>query len=50
MNDGAYWRALERFAGEVCLKADVVCTSYADYLQRTTPAESSQPAAQTAGG
>ena len=29
MNDGAYWRALERFAGEVCVKADVVCTSYA---------------------
>jgi peptidoglycan/xylan/chitin deacetylase (PgdA/CDA1 family) len=50
MNDGAYWRALERFAGEVCGKADVVCTSYADYLQRTTPAERSQPAAQTAGG
>lgn len=50
MNDGAYWRALERFAGEVCVMADVVCTSYADYLRRTTPSESSQPAAQTAGG
>jgi peptidoglycan/xylan/chitin deacetylase (PgdA/CDA1 family) len=50
MNDGAYWRALERFAGEVCLKADVVCTSYADYLTRTRPAPNEPPPAQTAGG
>lgn len=35
MNDGAYWKALEQFADEVCGKADVVCTSYADYLERT---------------
>jgi peptidoglycan/xylan/chitin deacetylase (PgdA/CDA1 family) len=49
MNDGAYWRALERFAGEVCVKADVVCTSYADYLKRTRPA-GEPPTAQTAGG
>jgi peptidoglycan/xylan/chitin deacetylase (PgdA/CDA1 family) len=47
MNDGAYWRALERFAGEVCIMADVVCTSYADYLKRTRPSEIE---AQTAGG
>lgn len=32
MNGGAYWRALERFAGEVCMKADVKCVSYSDYL------------------
>ena len=32
MNGGAYWRALERFAGEVCIKVDVKCVSYADYL------------------
>ena len=32
MNDGAYWRALERFAEEVCVKPDVVCVSYGDYL------------------
>ncbi|MBX3583732.1 MAG: polysaccharide deacetylase family protein [Rhizobiaceae bacterium] len=38
MNDGAYWRALEQFAEEVCVKADVVCTSYEDYLERTQPA------------
>jgi peptidoglycan/xylan/chitin deacetylase (PgdA/CDA1 family) len=49
MNDGAYWKALERFACEVCVMADVVCTSYQDYLVRTRP-ESEQPAAQAAGG
>jgi peptidoglycan/xylan/chitin deacetylase (PgdA/CDA1 family) len=32
MNGGAYWRALERFAREVCLREDVACISYADYL------------------
>ena len=42
MNDGAYWKALEQFAQEVCVKADVVCTSYADYLKRTQ-----QPASET---
>lgn len=36
MNDGAYWRALEQFAEDVCGMADVVCTSYADYLKRTS--------------
>jgi hypothetical protein len=35
MNDGAYWKALERFASDVCTKPDVVCTSYEDYLART---------------
>lgn len=35
MNEGAYWKALERFAADVCVKPDVVCTSYADYLART---------------
>ena len=35
MNDGAYWKALEQFAEDVCGKPDVVCTSYADYLERT---------------
>ncbi|MEP9385804.1 polysaccharide deacetylase [Mesorhizobium sp. KR9-304] len=50
MNDGAYWRALERFAGEVCVMADVVCTSYADYLARRRPVTGGEPAANTAGG
>jgi len=47
MNDGAYWRALERFAGEVCVMKDVVCTSYADYLKRkqTRAADSGTPSA-----
>lgn len=34
MNGGAYWNALERFADEVCMKADVECISYRDYLDR----------------
>jgi hypothetical protein len=47
MNGGAYWDALERFAGEICMMADVVCTSYADYLERTRPAKTE---AAMAGG
>ncbi len=38
MNGGAYWRALERFARDVCLKPDVDCISYADYVARLKPA------------
>jgi peptidoglycan/xylan/chitin deacetylase (PgdA/CDA1 family) len=34
MNDGAYWNALERFAGEVCIKSDVACISFKDYAAR----------------
>jgi len=49
MNDGAYWRALERFAADVCVMADVVCTSYADYLKRTQP-ETSEAETPSAGG
>jgi peptidoglycan/xylan/chitin deacetylase (PgdA/CDA1 family) len=45
MNDGAYWKALEQFAGEVCVRADVVCTSYADYLRRAAPPEAEPRAA-----
>jgi peptidoglycan/xylan/chitin deacetylase (PgdA/CDA1 family) len=33
MNGGAYWRALERFAEETCVKPGVVCTSYSEYLR-----------------
>ena len=32
MNDGAYWRAMERLVTEVCNKPDVKCTTYNDYL------------------
>lgn len=34
MNGGAYWRALERFADEVCIKADVDCITYQELDQR----------------
>ncbi|QPC94214.1 polysaccharide deacetylase [Mesorhizobium sp. INR15] len=40
MNDGAYWNALERFASEVCVKADVECISFRDYVSRQHPDES----------
>ncbi|SFP00212.1 Polysaccharide deacetylase [Mesorhizobium sp. NFR06] len=39
MNDGAYWNALERFAGEVCVKADVECISFRDYVERQRAGE-----------
>lgn len=34
MNGGAYWRALERFAEEVCVMPDVDCISYEDLDRR----------------
>ena len=33
MNDGAYWRALERFARETCRLPDVRCVSYRDLMR-----------------
>jgi peptidoglycan/xylan/chitin deacetylase (PgdA/CDA1 family) len=39
MNDGAYWNALERFADEVCVKADVECISFRDYVARQKDGE-----------
>ncbi|THF58981.1 polysaccharide deacetylase family protein [Ollibium composti] len=38
MNGGAYWDALERFADEVCVKADVECISFRDWTERHPPA------------
>ncbi len=35
MNDGAYWRAMERLVSEICNKPDVKCTTYNDYLNGT---------------
>lgn len=49
MNDGAYWKALERFAGEVCVKEDVICTSYSGYLQ-ATQGEIAPPKTGSVGG
>lgn len=31
MNDGAYWRAMERLVREVCVRDDVSCMTYRDY-------------------
>lgn len=49
MNGAAYWRALERFAVDVCGKPQVVCTSYADYLSRTR-LDHTRPATAGIGG
>jgi peptidoglycan/xylan/chitin deacetylase (PgdA/CDA1 family) len=39
MNGGAYWRALERFAGEVCVMDDVACTTHRSSAAAIAPAE-----------
>ncbi|TKT81091.1 polysaccharide deacetylase [Aquamicrobium sp. LC103] len=39
MNGGAYWRALERFAEKVCVKAEVRCVSYRGYIDEAIRAE-----------
>jgi peptidoglycan/xylan/chitin deacetylase (PgdA/CDA1 family) len=36
MNGGAYWRALERFAEDVCRRPDVACVSYEEAMRRIT--------------
>ncbi|TPJ32165.1 polysaccharide deacetylase family protein [Mesorhizobium sp. B2-8-3] len=46
MNDGAYWNALERFAGEVCVMQQVECISFRDYVARRRAGQ----AQATAGG
>ena len=48
MNGGAYWRALERFADDVCVKPDVACVSYADYV-KLNGALATKAAAQLGG-
>jgi peptidoglycan/xylan/chitin deacetylase (PgdA/CDA1 family) len=37
MNGGAYWRAIERLAQDVCTKPNVRCTTYSKYLEETAP-------------
>lgn len=49
MNDGAYWKALERFAREVCVRADVRCISYRDYLAGSEGEAASAPLSGTDG-
>lgn len=39
MNGGAYWDALERFATDVCARADVRCVSYERYLAEALPGD-----------
>ncbi|GHC71219.1 polysaccharide deacetylase [Limoniibacter endophyticus] len=41
MNDGAYWRALEHFAREVCRQKEVRCVSYRTYLEETAAPDES---------
>jgi peptidoglycan/xylan/chitin deacetylase (PgdA/CDA1 family) len=48
MNGGAYWRALERFAEDVCGRPGVACVSYRDYIARNAPLAAA--AAAQAGG
>jgi hypothetical protein len=37
MNGGAYWRAIERLAQDVCGKPNVRCTTYSKYIEETAP-------------
>lgn len=39
MNGGAYWDALERFAGEVCVMRQVECISFRNYVTRRRAGE-----------
>ncbi|MGH6859396.1 MAG: polysaccharide deacetylase [Phyllobacterium sp.] len=50
MNGDAYWRALERFTGEVCTRADVRCTTYSQYLKETGGTAPAPPAATAQPG
>ncbi|GGA72273.1 polysaccharide deacetylase [Nitratireductor aestuarii] len=43
MNGGAYWRALERFAREVCPRKDVRCVSNQRYLDETESKQAHLP-------
>lgn len=49
MNGGAYWRAAERFALEVCVKPDVRCTTYEDYARRLLKSGSAKAVAARDG-
>ena len=37
MNDGAYWRAMERLAEEVCGREDVACVTYQEAMRELLP-------------
>ncbi|MFN7102032.1 MAG: polysaccharide deacetylase, partial [Pseudorhizobium sp.] len=40
MNGGAYWRAMERLATEVCALPDVACVTYAEAMEELQPGSS----------
>ena len=39
MNGGAYWRAIEAFAADVCVRKDVKCISYGEFARSHTAAK-----------
>jgi hypothetical protein len=45
MNAGAYWRAMERLASEVCGKADVACVSYTEAIRMLDERRANTPSA-----
>ncbi|MNY46070.1 hypothetical protein D3C86_1812170 [compost metagenome] len=50
MNAGAYWRAMERLASEVCNKADVACVSYTEAIRMLGERHSSPANASNSAG
>jgi hypothetical protein len=42
-NEGAYWRAFQRFAQDVCVRPDVRCATYADLLKFVEANEAKLP-------
>lgn len=49
MNNGAYWRALETFAADVCTRRDVRCTTYEDYALKTMQTLNGETAVRLGG-
>ncbi len=43
MNDGAYWRAMERLAEEVCGREDVACVTYQEAMRELQPGSDNGP-------
>lgn len=50
MNGDAYWKALERFASDVCRIEDVRCVTYSQYLAETGSLDRVVPAAAPVSG
>ena len=43
MNGGAYWRAMERLAGEVCQMPDVACVTYGEAIRALSNTRAKNP-------